>query len=47
MIAYHGSGAKFDKFDHSFMETATGVPFFGWGTYVSQLKSNAKVYASI
>lgn len=46
MIAYHGSGAKFDKFDHSFMGTATGVPLFGWGTYVSQLKSEGKVYAS-
>lgn len=32
-IVYHGSGAKFDRFDHSFMGTGEGAQAYGWGTY--------------
>ncbi len=43
--AYHGSGADFEKFDHSFMSTGEGVQAFGWGTYVTVVKGIAKSYA--
>ena len=44
---YHGSGALFDKFDHSFMGTGEGNQAFGWGTYVSESNGVAKTYAEI
>lgn len=46
-IAYHGSGADFDKFDHSFMSTGEGSQVYGWGTYVSTNPETSKVYANI
>ena len=45
--AYHGSGADFDKFDHSFMGTGAGRQAYGWGTYVSTNQSYAKVYSGL
>ena len=42
---YHGSGAKFDKFDHSFMGTGEGAQVFGWGTYVTEVDGIARSYA--
>lgn len=44
-LAYHGSGANFDKFDHSFMSSGEGQQIFGWGTYVSEVEDIAKTYA--
>ena len=43
--AFHGSGAQFDKFDHSFMGTGEGAQAFGWGTYVSEVEGIGKQYA--
>ena len=42
---YHGSGAKFDKFDHAFMGSGEGAQAFGWGTYVTEVEGIAKAYA--
>lgn len=42
---YHGSGASFDKFDHSFMGTGEGAQAFGWGTYVTEVEGIGKHYA--
>lgn len=44
-IVYHGSGAKFDRFDHSFMGTGEGAQAYGWGTYVTQIKGIGETYA--
>lgn len=44
-IVYHGSGAKFDRFDHSFMGTGEGAQAYGWGTYVTQIKGIGEAYA--
>ena len=43
--AYHGSGADFEKFDHSFMGTGEGAQAFGWGTYVTEVENIARGYA--
>ena len=42
---YHGSGASFDRFDHSFMGTGEGAQAFGWGTYVTDVEGIGKHYA--
>lgn len=44
-IVYHGSGAKFDRFDHSFMGTGEGAQAYGYGTYVTQVEGIGKTYA--
>ena len=44
---YHGSGADFDKFDHSFMGTGEGNQAFGWGTYVTEVEGIGRTYADI
>lgn len=44
-VAYHGSQASFDKFDHSFMGSGEGAQAYGWGTYVSEVEGIAKAYA--
>lgn len=44
-IVYHGSGAKFDRFDHSFMGTGEGAQAYGYGTYVTQIKGIGETYA--
>ena len=42
---FHGSGAKFDRFDHSFMGSGEGAQAFGWGTYVSEVEGIGRRYA--
>ena len=44
-IAYHGSGAKFDEFDHSHMGEGEGAQAYGWGTYLTEVEGVAKMYA--
>ncbi len=46
MTAYHGSGAKFDKFDSAFMGTGQGAQAYGWGHYVTEVESVGKIYAN-
>ncbi len=45
MTVYHGSGAKFDRFDHSHMGEGEGEQAFGWGTYVTEVEGIGKSYA--
>lgn len=42
---YHGSGAKFDRFDHSHMGEGEGVQAYGWGTYVTEVEGIGRTYA--
>ena len=42
---YHGSGASFDRFDHSFMGTGEGAQAYGWGTYVTEVEGIGRTYA--
>ena len=44
---FHGSGAKFDKFDHSHMGEGEGVQVYGWGTYVTEVEGIGRTYATI
>ena len=44
---YHGSGAEFDRFDHSFMGTGEGSQAYGFGTYVSDVEGIARNYGDI
>lgn len=45
MMAYHGSGSDFDKFNHKkYLSTGAGSQSFGWGTYVTDDKSIANGY---
>ena len=41
---YHGTGAKFDKFDFSHMSEGEGSQAFGWGGYVTNSKYIAEDY---
>lgn len=41
---YHGTGAKFDKFDFSHMGEGEGSQAFGWGGYVTNSKDIAEDY---
>ena len=43
---YHGSGAKFERFDHSFMGMGEGAQAFGWGTYVTEVEGIGRTYAT-
>lgn len=45
MTVYHGSGAEFDRFDHSHMGEGEGAQAYGWGTYVTEIKGIGKSYA--
>lgn len=36
--AYHGSPAKFDKFDHDYIGSGEGAQVHGYGTYVAESK---------
>lgn len=45
MTVYHGSGAKFDRFDHSHMGEGEGNQSFGWGTYVTEVEGIGRTYA--
>ena len=42
---YHGSGAEFDRFDHSHMGEGEGAQAYGWGTYVTEVKGIGEGYA--
>ena len=42
---YHGSGAEFDHFDHSHMSEGEGTQFYGWGTYVTEVRGIGEGYA--
>jgi len=41
---YHGSGAKFEKFENEFMSSGSGGQAFGYGHYVAQSKKEAEFY---
>lgn len=41
---YHGTGAKFDKFDFSHLGEGEGSQAFGWGGYVTNSKEIAEDY---
>ena len=43
---YHGSGADFDRFDHSHIGEGEGNQAFGWGTYVTNSKDIGFYYAT-
>lgn len=45
MTVYHGSGALFDAFDHSFMGTGEGAQAYGWGSYVTEVEGIGRTYA--
>lgn len=45
MTVYHGSGAKFDHFDHRHMGEGEGAQAFGWGTYVTEVEGIGRMYA--
>lgn len=48
MMAYHGSGNDFDKFNHKkYLNTGAGSQSFGWGTYITNDESVAKGYTDI
>jgi hypothetical protein len=42
---YHGSGADFERFDHSHMGEGEGAQAFGWGTYVTEVEGIGRQYA--
>lgn len=47
MMAYHGSGSNFEKFNHKkYLNTGAGSQSFGWGTYVTDDVSVAKGYTN-
>ena len=43
--AYHGTGADFERFDHSHMGEGEGGQFYGWGTYVTTNRETGLDYA--
>lgn len=46
MMAYHGTGAEFDKFNHKkYLNTGAMSQSFGWGTYVTNDKYVALGYS--
>lgn len=46
LVAYHGSGADFDKFNHKkYMGSGCGSQSFGWGSYVTDDVAIGKTYA--
>ena len=46
MMAYHGSGSNFDKFNHKkYLNTGAGSQSFGWGTYVTNDDTVAMGYS--
>ena len=44
---FHGSGADFEKFDHSHMGEGEGAQAFGWGTYVTEVEGIGRTYAEM
>lgn len=45
MTVYHGSGAKFDAFDHSHIGEGEGAQAYGWGSYVTEVEGIGRTYA--
>lgn len=45
MIVFHGSGAKFNSFDSSYMGSGEGAQAYGWGHYVTEAFDIGKGYA--
>lgn len=46
MMAYHGSGSDFSRFNHKkYLNTGAGSQTFGWGTYVTNDVAVAKGYS--
>lgn len=45
-IVYHGSGAKFNNFDHSHMGEGEGAQAYGWGCYVTEVEDIGRTYAT-
>ena len=45
-IVYHGSGAKFNNFDHSHMGEGEGAQAYGWGSYVTDVEDIGRTYAT-
>lgn len=45
ITVYHGAGASFDRFDHSFMGSGEGAQAFGWGTYLTEVPGIANEYS--
>ena len=43
---WHGSGARFDAFDHKHMGEGEGNRVYGWGTYVTEVPEVGKLYAN-
>lgn len=43
---YHGTGADFDRFDHSHMGEGSGSQSYGWGTYVTTNHDTGTTYAN-
>ncbi len=42
---YHGTGYKFDKFNHEKMGDGQGSQAYGWGTYATEVNGIARRYA--
>ena len=42
---YHGTAAKFKKFDHAHMGEGEGAQAYGWGTYVTEVPGIGNTYA--
>ena len=45
MMGWHGSGAKFEKFDHRYMGSGEGNQSYGWGTYITEVEGIGRMYA--
>ena len=45
MMGWHGSGAKFEKFDHRHMGSGEGNQSYGWGTYITEVEGIGRMYA--
>jgi hypothetical protein len=41
---WHGTGVKFDMFDHTYMNTGSKAQSYGWGTYRAQKYGTAESY---
>jgi len=41
---WHGTGVKFDMFDHTYMSTGSNAQTYGWGTYRAQKYGTAQSY---
>ena len=42
---FHGSGADFERFDHSHMGEGEGAQAYGWGSYVTEVEGIGRKYA--